>query len=132
MTFSQKSIEKLNTCDPRLQGIMRKAIRASKIDFGISCGYRSPEDQLKAFNEGKSKIQAGGKHNVSLALAVDIFGYVNGKADYSVPVMCYLAGIIQACAFELNIPIRWGGNWNGDGEILTDQSFDDLPHTELI
>lgn len=27
--------------------------------------------------------------------------------------------------------LRWGGNWNMDAEILTDQSFDDFPHWEL-
>ncbi len=27
--------------------------------------------------------------------------------------------------------LRWGGNWNMDAEILTDQGFDDYPHVEI-
>lgn len=134
MPFSKSSADNLATCDVRLQIICKRALEVSKIDFGISCGYRSPEDQLKVFQAGKSKIDGikqKSKHNYSPALAVDIFGYVNGKADYSVPVMSYLAGVMDAVSADLNIPFRWGGNWDGDGIIITDQDFDDLPHFEL-
>jgi peptidoglycan L-alanyl-D-glutamate endopeptidase CwlK len=134
MPFNKSSEAKLKTCDNRLQIICNRAIQVSKIDFGISCGYRSPEDQLIAYNAGKSKIDGIttiGKHNYSPSKAVDIFGYVNGKADYSVPVLTYLAGIFQAVSFDMGIELRWGGNWDRDGEILTDQDFDDLPHFEL-
>ena len=132
--LSKSSSANLATCDVRLQIICKRALEVSKIDFGISCGYRSPEDQLKAFQSGKSKIDGineKSKHNYSPSLAVDIFGYVNGKADYSIPVMSYLAGVMDAVSADLNIPLRWGGNWDGDGIIITDQSFDDLPHFEL-
>jgi hypothetical protein len=27
--------------------------------------------------------------------------------------------------------LRWGGNWDMDAEILTDQNFDDYPHVEI-
>jgi peptidoglycan L-alanyl-D-glutamate endopeptidase CwlK len=132
--FSRSSLEKLSTCDSFLQIICKRALEVSKIDFGISCGYRSPEDQLKAYQEGKSKIDGvtvKSKHNLIPSKAVDIFGYVNGKADYSIPVMCYLAGAMDAVSADLGIKLRWGGNWDGDGIILTDQSFDDLPHFEI-
>jgi peptidoglycan L-alanyl-D-glutamate endopeptidase CwlK len=32
---------------------------------------------------------------------------------------------------EDTLRLRWGGDWDGDGE-LDDQQFDDLPHFELI
>ncbi len=35
-------------------------------------GHRSNEDQLKAFNAGKSRIKSGGKHNHSPSLATDV------------------------------------------------------------
>ena len=41
-----------------------------------------------------------------------------------------LAGAMISNADELDISIRWGGDWNGDG-TLTDQTFNDLPHFEL-
>jgi len=134
MQFSKASTDKLATCDYRLRSIMFRAIQVSDIDFGIAEGNRSIERQKELFAIGKSKIDGINqlsKHNHSPSLAVDIYGYVNGKMDYSVPVMCYLAGIIMTCASELGYTLRWGGNWDRDGEILTDQSFDDLPHFEI-
>jgi peptidoglycan LD-endopeptidase CwlK len=31
----------------------------------------------------------------------------------------------------MGIEIRWGGDWDGDGD-LSDHKFNDLPHFELI
>ena len=47
-------------------------------------------------------------------------GHINGVAE-----MLYKQGGITH-------KLRWGGNWDMDGEILIDQSFDDRPHVELI
>lgn len=33
---------------------------------------------------------------------------------------------------KLGIDIRWGGNWDMDGEPVTDQNFQDLVHFELV
>jgi peptidoglycan L-alanyl-D-glutamate endopeptidase CwlK len=120
---------------------MGSAIIISDIDFGIAEGHRSIELQQQYFNEGKSKIDGitrKGKHNYTPSLAVDIYAYVNNKAVWDKETISYLAGIIQACAVilfkegKINHIIRWGGNWDMDGEILYDQSFDDRPHFELI
>jgi hypothetical protein len=32
----------------------------------------------------------------------------------------------------VGVMIRWGGNWDMDGEPITDQDFQDLVHFELI
>ena len=133
--FGKVSESRLSQADFRLQLIFQLAIRRTKVDFGIACTYRSIEDQKKAFKEGKSKIDGvtqTSKHNALPARAVDYYGWVDGKMDYTLPVMCYLAGVIEAVASELGIPVRWGGNWNGDGVILVDQDFDDTPHIELM
>jgi peptidoglycan L-alanyl-D-glutamate endopeptidase CwlK len=31
----------------------------------------------------------------------------------------------------LGVKLRWGGNWDRDGEPVTDQDFQDLVHFEL-
>ena len=66
---------------------------------------------------------------MTLARAVDIVVDVKGKA-YDQAHLCYIAGIVLAIARLRGIPVRWGGNFNRDGQIL-EQSFDDLPHFEL-
>lgn len=42
-----------------------------------------------------------------------------------------LAGTVEACARLRGYSTRWGGDWNGDGNLL-DQNFHDLPHHEFI
>lgn len=139
--FGNTSRQRLSTCHADLQLIMNTAISISNLDFGIAEGHRSIEDQQKYFREGKSKIDGinkKGKHNYSPSLAADIYAYVYGKASWNNEDLNYLAGIIHAVAEMLfsqgkvSHKIRWGGNWDMDGEILIDQSFDDRPHFELV
>jgi peptidoglycan L-alanyl-D-glutamate endopeptidase CwlK len=142
MTFSQKSLARLSTCHDDLQLIMQEAIRLSNVDFGIMEGHRSIADQSKYFEKGLTKIDGinkKGKHNLTPSEAVDIYVYVKDKPElaYDSDHLSYVSGVIQTVAkilFEagkIKHTIRWGGNWDGDGEILTDQSFDDRPHFEL-
>lgn len=42
----------------------------------------------------------------------------------------YFGGFVLGTAEEMDIDIRWGGDWDGDRD-LDDQSFDDLPHFEV-
>jgi peptidoglycan L-alanyl-D-glutamate endopeptidase CwlK len=44
--------------------------------------------------------------------------------------MYFYGGIVRAVAEYEKIPIRWGGDWDGDTEVL-DQTFNDLGHIEL-
>jgi peptidoglycan L-alanyl-D-glutamate endopeptidase CwlK len=139
--FGRTSKKRLATCHKDLIKIMNLALSVSQMDFGIAEGHRSLELQLKYFREGKSKIDGvtrKGKHNYSPSLAADIFPFINGKAKWSNEELSYLAGVIHACSEillkqgEISHRIRWGGNWDMDGVILHDQSFDDRPHFELI
>lgn len=138
--LGKSSEAKLSTCHPHLQLVARKAIEVSDVDFGISEGHRSIEKQKEYFDKGLSKIDGitrKGKHNYEPSLALDIYAFVNGKASYDPEHLTYLAGIFTAVANilyargEISHKIRWGGNWDMDGEILLDQSFDDRPHIEL-
>ena len=113
----------------------------SSIDFGVSEGFRSIKKQKEYFDKGLSKIDGVsrlGKHNYFPSRAVDIYPYINRRADWSEEHLSYIAGVIMATAKTLLIngliiyELRWGGNWDMDGEILRDQSFDDRPHFELI
>lgn len=139
--FGNKSLECLNTCHDDLKIIMTLAIRITDIDFGISEGHRSIKKQYVYFRSGASKLDGynrKSKHNYEPSMACDIYAYINGKASYDKESLSYIAGLIQGIANILHSDgkithkIRWGGNWDMDGEILIDQSFDDRPHFELI
>ena len=139
--FGNKSKERLNTCHKDIQLIMNEAIKISNVDFGIAEGHRSLEKQLQYFKQGKSKIDGvtkKGKHNYTPSLAVDIFPYLENEANWDKEHLSYLSGVIHAVSEILfrqgktTHKIRWGGNWDMDGVILIDQSFDDRPHFELV
>jgi peptidoglycan L-alanyl-D-glutamate endopeptidase CwlK len=135
--FGKSSMEKLKTCHEDIQKVFNEVIRVSKIDIGISEGNRSKEMQKHYFETGKSKVKVS-KHESIPSEAVDVFAYVNGKANYDIHNLAYIAGLVDAVSArlymlkEIEHKIRWGGNWNGDGEIITDQAFDDLPHFEVV
>jgi len=84
-------------------------------------------------------INKKGKHNYNPSMAFDFYIYVPGKKlSYDKLHLTFVAGLIIAVAKMLILDnkithdIRWGGNWDSDGELISDQSFDDLPHIELI
>lgn len=144
--FGKSSSAQLETCHEDLQRIMKLAISRSRIDFGFSEGHRSIKRQKELYNSGHSMIEGThkkGKHNYNPSLAADIYVYhpdllTRRKLAYDKCSLCYIAGVIICCTKdllergEINHQICWGGNWDRDGVILQDQSFDDLPHFELI
>lgn len=133
--FGTTSKERLATCHEDLQKVFEAAIALSPVDFGIAEGHRSIERQKQLFDEGKSRIDGitkKGKHNYSPSLAVDVYAFVNGKASWDSNELCIIAGVVLAVAANYGIKLRWGGNWDMDGQIISDQNFIDLPHFELI
>jgi peptidoglycan L-alanyl-D-glutamate endopeptidase CwlK len=134
-TFGKRSLDQLSTCHPDLIKVATEAIKTCPIDFGISEGHRSIADQQKAYREGKSQIDGitkKGNHNYDPALAFDFYAFVNGNLTYESRHMAFVAAWIILTGVQLGIILRWGGNWDSDSEIITDQSFVDLPHIELV
>ena len=117
-SFSNASKAKLATCHDDIQKLMNAVIE--KVDIIILCGHRGEVDQNAAYANGTSKLRYPySKHNSSPSNAVDIAPYPldwdNAKRFRD------LAVVVKATAAELNIPIKWGGDW---------KSFCDLPHWE--
>ena len=131
--FGATSLARLNSCHPKIQLVMKAAIAQGLLDMTVSEGHRDEATQNKYFNERKSKLRfPNGKHNTYPSQAVDIVPFVNGKLSYKTSHCCYMAGLILGIAASLGIKLRWGGNWDMDGEIMTDQTFQDLVHFELV
>lgn len=135
--FSKKSEELLKYLDPRLAGVLREAIKS--YDFAVIETYRSKERQNQLLLEGKTKLAwPKSKHNTkdnkpAMVKAVDIVPY---PIDWSmkpenVVRYYYLAGVVMACAKSAGLNLRWGGNWDQDMDFK-DQTFNDLPHFEIV
>lgn len=130
-SFSATSAGRLATCHPDLQRLFCEVIQ--HFDCAILEGHRDQATQNKYFVEGKSKLPwPKGKHCATPSLAVDVAPYVTGRASYDTKHCLYFAGYVMATAERLGIKVRWGGDWDGDNEAMTDQTFQDLVHFELL
>lgn len=119
--FSKTSLQRLKTCDKRLQRIFKEVIKG--YDITILEGHRTLERQKELYDKGSSKIDGitkKGKHNYNPSLAVDVAPY---PIDWNNTVRFKeLALIVKYEAKKQGIDIRWGGDW---------KSFIDMPHWEL-
>lgn len=131
--FGNQSKENLSTCRLELQRVAWHALSLNIVDFACIEGHRGKEKQNEYFAAGKSRVQwPNGKHNKKISEAFDLVPYVNGRASWVVSHCIFLAGIVLASAAMLGYKVRWGGNWDMDGEVMTDQKFQDLVHYELV
>jgi len=51
--------------------------------------------------------------------------------DFVYKAFARVYGVFEACAGLRGYKTRWGGDWDGDGNLL-DQNFHDLPHIEFV
>lgn len=127
-SLSKASLEKLAQCHPDLRKLVAEVIK--HYDVTVICGYRGEADQEEACRTGHSKVHfPNSKHNQMPSLAVDIIPFPVDWNDRH--RFYYLAGIVKACAGQLGIRVRWGGDFNQDSNFKND-SFVDLPHYELV
>lgn len=127
-TFSQRSITRLCTCHPDLQRLFQEVVK--HVDCSVLQGHRGEDEQNEAFARGASKLKfPDSRHNASPSLAVDVAFYPiqwnNWKRWYM------FGGYVKATADRLGIKVRWGGDWDGDGDP-SDQKFNDLVHWEIL
>lgn len=126
-SFGPTSLKKLETCHTDIQKVMHEAIKL--IDFTIIWGHRGEVEQNQAYYEGRSKkLFPKSKHNVSPSNAIDIAPWPIPWEDRE--QFYYLGGIVMGVATTLEIPLRYGGDWNNNGRT-SDNTFDDLGHFEL-
>ena len=125
--FGRSSRERLATCDERLQKVFNEVIKY--VDCSIIEGHRSGERQNKLYEEGKTKVKyPHGRHNANPSRAVDVVPYPIDRDDRE--RFHLFAGFVLGIAQSMEINIRWGGDWDSDGEIK-DNGFDDLVHIEI-
>ena len=107
--FSQCSENNLKGIHPDLGMIMRKAIKLSPINFGISEGVRSKKRQLELLAKGKS-LSNDSRHITGHA--VDIFALPNNILSWEFRHYQEIAKIVLELSKEMSIEIEWGGNWD--------------------
>jgi peptidoglycan L-alanyl-D-glutamate endopeptidase CwlK len=126
-SFGKKSSEKLATCRKELQDIANEAIKL--VNFSVIHGYRTEEEQNAIYEQGFSKAKyPTSKHNTNPS---DAFDFVPFPIDWKdTRQFAYIAGIILGIGLAKGIILRWGGDWNQNGQIK-DERFLDFGHIEF-
>lgn len=102
-------------------------------DHSIICGHRNEADQTHAHTNGKSRKQwPDSKHNRKPSEAVDATPWFGRGHTFTREDQCVFAGIVKAVAHRRGVPIRWGGDWDGDNKRNNTDgtTLDDLAHFE--
>ena len=123
LRFSTTSKQRLETCDQRLVDLFSEVVEG--FDCTIIEGKRTIKRQKFLLKTKKTRTLKS-KHLDGLA--VDVVPYPIDWADRD--RFHYFAGYVKGIASQMGIPIRWGGDWNGDTQVK-DNNFDDLVHYEI-
>src|SRR5574343_460890 len=96
--FSAISVQRLNTCDLRLQTLFWKVV--ADFDCSILCGHRGEAEQNEAYDNGFSKLRyPNSLHNIYPSLAVDAAPFINGQIRlHDREALCYFAGYVMGMA----------------------------------
>jgi peptidoglycan L-alanyl-D-glutamate endopeptidase CwlK len=119
------------TLHPDLQKVCDESIKY--YDFVISEGFRGKDAQNAAYNKGASQKQwPNGEHNHMPSTAMDCYPWPVdwSDAEKNTQRTVLMAGIMLGVAHMLGIKLRWGGDWNQDGDTR-DEHFRDYGHLEL-
>ena len=121
--FGKRSRDRLKGVDAKLVNVCNELIKI--MDVTIIEGLRSAERQEELLEKGATKVKYS-KHMEGKA--VDIAPYPIDWDDRE--RFHYMGRMVRGIGKALNLDIRWGGDWDSDGEIK-DNSFDDLVHIEI-
>lgn len=145
--LSKRSLKNLEGVHPDLQEVVKLAIQITGEDFAVIEGLRTKERQRQLVEKGASKTLnsrhltghavdlawwKNGGINWSTAGVKDFYDVGNAKQYNNIDYSGYQeigVSMIHAAA-ELKVPLRWGGDWDGDGQH-TDHTFLDWVHFEL-
>src|SRR6056300_1180408 len=112
MTYKlgNRSKERLEGVDERLQAVVRSAIGRSSQDFSVICGLRTIEEQRKLVAKGASQTMKS-KHIDGLA--VDLAAYEDG-IRWELNLYDEIADAMREAAKDCGVKIRWGAAWHID------------------
>ena len=148
--LSQKSLDRLKGVDERLQQVVKRAIELSKQDFMVLEGVRTREQCMINYGKGRTIAQCVAKgvpaqyanpKAAKITWLNNPFAskHVNGKAVDLVPYPVdwndlkkfdLIAKAMLQAAKELDVPVRWGADWDNDGKPR-ERGESDSPHFEI-
>lgn len=151
--FGTTSRQRLATVEPKLRAVVERALELTTEDFSVDCGVRTLRQQMQLYAKGRSiaelraaGIPAGilarpGEPKVTWTLKSRHLPNANGLSN-AVDLVPYpvdwndlarfdaVAKAVFAAAKELKVRVRWGADWDQDGNRREKGEYDS-PHFEL-
>ena len=106
--LGKRSLERLEGVHPDLLRVVKRAIEISRVDFTVLEGLRTKERRRKLMEAGSSWTMSS-RHLTGHA--VDLGAWVDNQIDWSWPLYDTIAVAMKQASQELEIPIKWGGDW---------------------
>ncbi len=122
--FGKTSKKRLKGVDDRLVKVLNELIKI--MDVTIIEGLRTGERQKELLKKGATKVKYS-KHMEGKAVDLSPYPIDWENRDG----FHYMGGMIRGIAKQLDIKVRWGGDWDSDGDVK-DNGFDDLVHVEIL
>jgi peptidoglycan L-alanyl-D-glutamate endopeptidase CwlK len=109
--LSTRSKDRLIGVDPTLVKVVRRAIELTEVDFGVTQGLRTEEEQRLLVAKGASKTMKS-KHLTGDA--VDLAAYLGSRLSWEITLYDDIADAMKMAAIEYGVKIRWGAAWHID------------------
>ena len=122
MTFrlSQRSLDRLEGVHPDMTAVVERAIQLSKVDFGVTQGVRTLDEQKANVAAGRSQTMRS-KHllqQTGFSHAVDVVAYVGPDVSWELNLYDDICDAFKEAAKEVGCSIKWGAAWS-EGDIRT-------------
>ena len=116
--LSSRSLGKLEGVHPDMVNTVKRAIELTKVDFGVTYGVRTLEEQEKLYKAGRSQTMKS-KHLIQdsgYSHAVDLVAYDGSNVVWELNVYDDICDAMAEAAKEVGAAIKWGAAWS-EGDI---------------
>jgi hypothetical protein len=97
--LSERSIRKLEGVEKDLVNVVLEAIKLTKVDFGVTYGLRTLEEQKELYGR-----------------AVDLVAYFGSNVSWELNVYDDICDAMAEAARRHSVAIKWGAAWS-EGDI---------------
>ena len=120
--LSERSLSRLEGVDDTLVEVVKEAINLTKVDFGVTFGMRTLEEQQKLYDSGRSQTMKS-KHLDGRA--VDLVAYFGSDISWELNVYDDICDAMAEAARRHRLAVKWGAAWSeGDIRIYTGTAED--------
>ena len=106
-------MKKLKGVDEGIVAVVKDAIGITKVDFGVTFGLRTLEEQKKLYESGRSQTMKS-KHLEGRA--VDLVAYFGSDISWELNVYDDICDAMAEAARKNDVAIKWGAAWS-EGDI---------------